>query len=130
MSRFDSETKPKPGEAGVTLLVDALEIQEDTLTLTPGMVFEDRVKLVVDDAHTACTRSRVEGVIRGAVLRCRNADLRWVDLLEQRGLDWGVMAHLGTCQFLTRQENVVSQRLTGSEKSSRIGADEASPPAP
>ena len=49
MSRLDAETKRKLREMGVTSLVDAFEVQDDTLTL--GMVFEERVKLAVDDAH-------------------------------------------------------------------------------
>jgi DNA replication protein DnaC len=115
MSRLDSETKRKLREMGVTSLVDAFEVQDDTLTL--GMVFEERVKLAVDDAHATFTHSKVEGLIRRAGLRYPNADLRRVDLLEQRGLDRGVIAQLGTCQFITRQQNVVFQEFTGSGKS-------------
>lgn len=115
MSRLDSETKRKLREMGVTSLVDALEVQDDTLTL--GMVFEERIKLAVDDAHATFTHAKVEGLIRRAGLRYPNADLRRVDLLEQRGLDRGVIAQLGTCQFITRQQNVVFQGFTGSGKS-------------
>ena len=46
-----------------------------------------------------------------------NADLRRVDLLEQRGLDRGVIAQLATCQFISRHMNVVFQGFTGSGKS-------------
>lgn len=67
MSRLDSETKRKLGEMGVGSLVDALDAQDDTLTL--GMVFEERIKLAVDDAHAAFTHSKVEGLIRRAGLR-------------------------------------------------------------
>ena len=115
MSRLDSETKRKLREMGVSSLVDALDLQDDTLTL--GMVFEERIKLAVDDAHAAFTHSKVEGLIRRAGLRYPNADLRRVDMLEQRGLDRGVIAQLGTCQFITRQQNVVFQGFTGSGKS-------------
>ncbi len=115
MSRLDSETKRKLREMGMPALVDAFEVQDDTLTL--GMVFEERVKLAVDDAHATFTHSKVEGLIRRAGLRYPNADLRRVDLLEQRGLDRGVIAQLGTCQFITRQQNVVFQGFTGSGKS-------------
>ena len=115
MSRLDSETKRKLREMGVTSLVDAFEVQDDSLTL--GMAFEERVKLAVDDAHATFTHAKVEGLIRRAGLRYPNADLRRVDLLEQRGLDRGVIAQLGTCQFITRQQNVVFQGFTGSGKS-------------
>ena len=115
MSRLDSETKRKLREMGVSSLVDAFEVQDDTLTL--GMVFEERIKLAVDDAHATFTHAKVEGLIRRAGLRYPNADLRRLDLIEQRGLDRGVIAQLGTCAFITRQQNVVFQGFTGSGKS-------------
>ena len=115
MSRLDSETKRKLREMGVPALVDALDIQDEGLTM--GLVFEERIKLAVDDAHAAFTHSKVEGLIRRAGLRYPNADLRRVDMLEQRGLDRGVIAQLGTCQFIQRHMNVVFQGFTGSGKS-------------
>ena len=115
MSRLDSETKRKLREMGVPALVDALDIQDDALTI--GLVFEERIKLAVDDAHAAFTHSKVEGLIRRAGLRYPNADLRRVDMLEQRGLDRGVIAQLGTCQFIQRHMNVVFKGFTGSGKS-------------
>lgn len=115
MSRLDGETKRKLREMGVTSLLDAFETQDDTLTL--GMAFEERVKLIVDDAHATFTHSKVDGLIRRASLRYPDADLRAVDLIEQRGLDRGVLAQLGTCSFITRQQNVVFQGFTGSGKS-------------
>ena len=45
----------------------SLETQDDTLTL--GMVFEERIKLAVDDAHATFTHGKVEGLIRRAGLR-------------------------------------------------------------
>ena len=110
MSRLDSETKRKLREMGVASLVDAFEAQDDALTI--GVVFEERIKIAVDDAHAAFTHSKVEGLIRRAGLRYPNADLRRVDMLEQRGLDRGVIAQLGTCQFIGRQQNVVFQGFT------------------
>ncbi len=115
MSRLDSETKRKLREMGVTSLLEAFEVQDETMTL--GMAFEERVKLVVDDAHAAFTHAKVEGLIRRAGLRYPDADLRRVDLIEQRGLDRGLLAQLQTCSFITRQQNVVFQGFTGSGKS-------------
>ena len=63
MSRLDAETKRKLREMGVTSLVDAIDIQDDALTL--GMVFEERIKLAVDDAHAAFTHSKVESTDPG-----------------------------------------------------------------
>lgn len=115
MSRLDSETKRKLREMQVPFLVTAIEAQDEALTL--GMVFEERLKLAVDDTHATFTHAKVEGLIRRAGLRYPNADLRRLDLIEQRGLDRGIIAQLGTCAFITRQQNVVFQGFTGSGKS-------------
>nr|WP_304505862.1 ATP-binding protein [Cryobacterium sp. 1639] len=100
---------------GVTTLLDAFDAQDDTLTL--GLAFEERVKLAVDDAHSVFTQTKVEGLIRRANLRYPNADLRRLDLVEERGLDRSMLAGLGTCSFIDRQQNVVFQGFTGSGKS-------------
>ena len=115
MSGIDAETKRKLREMGVPALADALESQDGGLTL--GIPFGERVKLAVDDAHATFTHAKVEGLIRRAGLRYPNADLRRLDLLEQRGLDRGVIAQLSTCTFIERQQNVVFQGFTGSGKS-------------
>lgn len=115
MSRIDTESKRKLREMGVATLVDALEAQDDALTL--GMAFEERIKLAVDDAHAAFTHAKVDGLIRRAGLRYPDADLRRVDLIEARGLDRSVIAQLGTCQFIARAGTVVFQGFTGSGKS-------------
>lgn len=115
MSGIDIETKRKLREMGVGSLADAFEGQDDTLML--GISFEERIKLVVDDAHATFTHSKVEGLIRRAGLRYPHADLRRLDLLEQRGLDRGTIAQLATCAFIQRQQNVVFQGFTGSGKS-------------
>lgn len=47
----------------------------------------------------------------------READLRSVDLAEQRGLDRSVLAELGACGFVTAHRNIVVQGFTGSGKS-------------
>ena len=94
MSRIDVESKRKLREMGVAALVDALDAQDEALTL--GMVFEERIKLAVDDAHAAYTHAKVDGLIRRAGLRYPDADLRRLDLLEERGLDRSVIAQLGT----------------------------------
>lgn len=115
MSRLDSETKRKLREMGVASLLDAFEAQDDSLTL--GMAFEERIKLVVDDAHAAFTHAKIEGLVRRAGLRYPDADMRTIDLVEQRGLDRGVLAQLATCSFITGHQNVVFQGFTGSGKS-------------
>ncbi|MHA3725323.1 ATP-binding protein [Leucobacter sp. HY1910] len=114
MTIIDTDTKHKLREMGATALVDALTGQDDTLTL--GMPFSERIKLAVDDAHASFSQSKIEGLIRRAGLRYPDAELRRLDLLEERGLDRGVIAQLGTCTFASRAENVVFQGFTGSGK--------------
>ena len=115
MSRIDIETKRKLREMGVATLLDAFDAQDDVLTL--GLAFEEKLKLAVDDAHSVFTQTKVEGLIRRANLRYPNADLRRLDLVEERGLDRSMIAGLGTCSFINRQQNVVFQGFTGSGKS-------------
>lgn len=115
MSRLDTETKRKLREMAATDLMAALDTQDELLTM--GMPFEERIKLVVDDAYTSYMHSKVTGLIRRAGLRYPNADLRRIDHIDERGLNRGLLTQLGTCSFVTRQENVVFQGFTGSGKS-------------
>ena len=115
MSGIDIETKRKLREMGATPLLEALEAHDDTLTL--GMGFGERLRLVVDEAHSSFNHAKIEGLIRRAGLRYPAADLRRLDLVDERGLDRSVIAQLGTCSFVERQQNVVFQGFTGSGKS-------------
>jgi DNA replication protein DnaC len=114
VTAIDTETKRKLREMGVTALVDALDGQDDALAL--GMPFAERVQLAVDDAYATFSHQKVDGLIRRAALRYPDADLRKLDLLEERGLDRGVLAQLGTCSFIGRSQNLVFQGFTGSGK--------------
>lgn len=111
MSSIDTETRRKLRD----MAAGPLLAQDDTLTL--GMSFEQRIQLAVDEAHSAFTHAKVEGLIRRAQLRYPNADLRRLDMLEERGLNRDVIAQLATCSFIDRQHNVVFQGFTGSGKS-------------
>lgn len=114
MTMMDIDTKYKLREMGVGALVDSFEMQDDALTV--GMPFAERVKLAVDDAHATLTGQKIEGLIRRANLRYPHAELRRLDLIEERGIDRGVIANLATCTFISRCENVVFQGFTGSGK--------------
>ena len=105
MSQLDTETRRKMREMAAGPLLDALLAQDDTMTM--GLSFEQRVGLAVDEAHTAFTHAKVQGLIRRAQLRYPNADLRRVDLLEERGLNQNVLNQLATCSFIDRRQNVV-----------------------
>jgi len=52
-----------------------------------------------------------------ASLRHQNADLRLSDLLDERDINRQLLTQLGTCSFVTRQQNVVFRGFTGSGKS-------------
>lgn len=106
MSVIDIETKRKLREMGVTALADAFDAQDDLLT--GGMPFAERISLIVDDAHASFTAQKIEGLTRRAGLRYPDAELRRLDLLEERGIDRGVIANLATCTFIGRAENVGS----------------------
>ncbi|TRY19407.1 ATP-binding protein [Tessaracoccus rhinocerotis] len=114
-SLLDVETKRKLREMNATELLTAIDGQDPVASA--GLPFEDRLRLAVDEAYSSFTHSKVTGLIRRAGLRYPNADLRRIDLLEERGLDRSLLSHLGSCQFVTRQQNVVFQGFTGSGKS-------------
>lgn len=67
MTVIDTETKRKLREMGVTQLVDSLSAEDDALTLE--LPFAERLQLVVDDAYSAFTGQKIEGLIRRASLR-------------------------------------------------------------
>ncbi|MBB5643507.1 ATP-binding protein [Cryobacterium roopkundense] len=115
MSRLDTETKRKLREMNAGELLEAIDTQDETLSIS--LSFEERVRLVVDDAYSTFTHSKVAGLIRRAGLRYPNADLRRIDLLDERCLNRQLLTQLGTCSFVTRQQNVVFQGFTGSGKS-------------
>lgn len=114
MTIIDTTTRYKLREMGAAALADAFSGQDETLTM--GMPFSERIKLAVDDAHASYSQQKIEGLIRRAGLRYGDAELRRLDLLEDRGIDRGVIAQLGTCTFVGRGENVVFQGFTGSGK--------------
>lgn len=115
MSRLDTETTRKLREMNAGEILAAIDSQDETLSM--GLPFEERVRLIVDDAYSSFTHSKVTGLIRRAGLRYPNADLRRIDLLDERGLDRNMLAQLGSCSFVGRQQNVVFQGFTGSGKS-------------
>ncbi|TFD00512.1 ATP-binding protein [Cryobacterium sinapicolor] len=115
MSALDGETKRKLREMNAGELLEAIDTQDDTLSIS--LSFEERVRLVVDDAYSTFMHSKVAGLIRRAGLRYPNADLRRIDLLDERGLNRSQLTQLGTCSFVTRQKNVIFQGFTGSGKS-------------
>lgn len=115
MSALDMETKRKLRDMGATTLLDAIAAQDEDLVM--GMSFEQRISLIVDEAYSSFAHSKVEGLIRRAGLRYPEADLRRLDMVEQRGLNQDLLVSLATCGFIARHQNVVFQGFTGSGKS-------------
>src|SRR5699024_10946888 len=81
------------------------------------MSFDDRLRLVDDEANSSFNHAKDEGLIRRAGLRYPQADLRRVDRVDERGVDRYIVAPLGTCSFIECQWNVVFNSLIGSGKS-------------
>lgn len=115
MSSLDIETKRKMREMNATEILQAIEAQDETLSLE--LSFDERVRLIVDEAHSTFTTSKVGGLISRAKLRYPNADLRQVDLVEERGLNRNTLTAIGSCAFIAQNQNVVFQGFTGSGKS-------------
>lgn len=115
MSSLDIETKRKLREMNATEMLQAIEAQDEAMNM--ALTFDERVRLIVDEAHSAFTTSQVGGLIRRAKLRYPNADLRQVDLIEERGLNRNTLTSVGSCGFIGQNQNVVFQGFTGSGKS-------------
>jgi len=115
VSTLDMETKRKLRDMGATTILEAIASQDDALVM--GMGFEQRMSLIVDEAYSSFSHNKVEGLIRRAGLRYPEADLRRIDMVEQRGLNHELLVSLATCGFIERHQNVVFQGFTGSGKS-------------
>jgi len=62
MSALDGETKRKLREMNAGELLEAIDTQDETLSIS--LTFEERVRLVVDDAYSTFMHSKVDGLIR------------------------------------------------------------------
>ena len=73
MSRLDAETKRKLREMGVTSLVDAIDIQDDALTL--GMVFEERISSpsTTPTPRSPTPKSKASSAAPGSATRTRTS---------------------------------------------------------
>ena len=105
MSTLDMETKRKLRDMGATTILEAIASQDDALVM--GMGFEQRMSLIVDEAYSSFSHNKVEGLIRRAGLRYPEADLRRIDMVEQRGLNHELLVSLATCGFIERHWGVM-----------------------
>ncbi|MFT3943650.1 MAG: ATP-binding protein [Ancrocorticia sp.] len=99
---------------GHTDLLDALTSQDEALFL--DLPVTERLRLAVDSAYTGFLAGKTSGLIRRAKLRYPDADLRTLDLVEQRGLDRSLIAELATYSFITARRNIIIVGFTGSGK--------------
>ena len=58
VTSIDTETKRKLREMGAMALLEALEAQDEDLTM--GMSFDERLRLVVDEAHSVFNHAKIE----------------------------------------------------------------------
>ena len=112
---IDSETKRKLREMNAAELLDAFE-RLDERTVMP-LNHAEVVGLAVDNAYGGYTDAKIQRLVKRAGLRYPQADLRTIDLAEERGLDRGVLAGLDAGNYLGQRLNVAFQGATGSGKS-------------
>lgn len=86
---IDSETKRKLREMNAAELLDAFE-RLDERTVMP-LNHAEVVGLAVDNAYGGYTDAKIQRLVKRAGLRYPQADLRTIDLAEERGLDRGVL---------------------------------------
>lgn len=110
-----SETKHKMRDMGADELLHALERQDDDECA--GLSFAERLRAAVDDAHSAFVTAKAENLARRAYLRYPQADVRCLELAEERGLDRVKIAELASCGYAERGTNVIIEGFTGSGKS-------------
>lgn len=112
---IDTETKRKLREMNASDLLDAFE-RLDERTTAP-MSHTEVVRLAVDNAHSGHMDAKIQRLVKRAGLRYPQADLRTIDLVEERRLDRSVIAGLDAGNYLEQRLNVVFQGATGSGKS-------------
>ena len=109
--RLTSDTKKKLRLMAATELMNALENQDEHLCVT--LTLEQRLDMAVDEAYSAFVATKIENLVKRAHLRYPKADLRMLDLSDERNLDQQLIARLGTCGFIERCKNAVLQGFTG-----------------
>ena len=104
---IDTETKRKLREMNASDLLDAFE-RLDERTTAP-MSHTEVVRLAVDNAHSGHMDAKIQRLVKRAGLRYPQADLRTIDLVEERRLDRSGSAGLDAGNYLGLRLNVVFQ---------------------
>ena len=94
----DTQTKAKLREMGAAELVRSLEAQDDSVCM--GMAFADRLQAAVDEAYSQFVTDKVSGLTKRAKLRYPEADIRKLELVEERKLNRVLVAELASCGFM------------------------------
>ncbi|MFQ7492274.1 MAG: hypothetical protein ACLRL4_00490 [Bifidobacterium bifidum] len=102
---IDTETKRKLREMNATDLLDAFERLDEQTTMP--LSHTEVIRLAVDSAHSGHMDARIQRLVKRAGLRYPQADLRTIDLMEERGLDRSVIAGLDAGNYLGQRLNVV-----------------------
>ena len=110
----DTQTKAKLREMGAAELVRALEAQDDSVCM--GMAFADRLQAAVDEAYSQFVTDKVSGLTKRAKLRYPEADIRKLELVEERKLNRVLVAELASCGFMERCDNLVLMGFSGTGK--------------
>jgi len=113
---LDNNTVEKLRE--MKLGVMAAEFNKQTADQkTAQLTFEERFGLIVDAEWATRKTNRLNRLIRGANFAWPGACLENVDYRPDRELDRGVIARLGTCNYLLDHRNIMILGASGSGKS-------------
>lgn len=110
---INPETKRKMREMNATELLDAFERQDAALETASTT---ERLQIAVDDAYAMFCQSRIDGLTSRAKLRYPDADLRSLQLVEERGLNRQQLNELATCGWIEQHRDVVIQGFAGTGK--------------
>ena len=81
------------------------------------MGVNERIMLAVDDAYSGWADKRISAMSKRARPRYPQADLRTLDLIDERGLDRNAVNQLQSCAFIAQRLNILLTGATGSGKS-------------
>lgn len=112
---IDNETRRKMRDMGCAELIEALEAQDDAAFMSASL--EDGVKVAADNAYSVLVDGKIKRLVKRARLRYDCADIRSVDLDDERKLDRVALMRLATCAFVRTSPNVTLEGLTGPGKS-------------
>jgi DNA replication protein DnaC len=79
------------------------------------LTFEDRIGMLVDAQWLWKENKRMKRLLKNAKLRL-SASMEDIDYRTPRGLDKSVLVSLGTCEWISRHQNVIILGPTGTGK--------------